>query len=130
MLSMMSRIVTFLTVRMWIYVHHSCTNCILLSSDALGKNCMCEDGLCRAAVILLKGAQKWCAEHSSKLPQNAKEKAAFKQMLKSWQRSAEGVPADVSMWSPEQLRDGENALFAHVHMSLRYGAMGLVSMGA
>jgi hypothetical protein len=49
-----------------------------------------------AAIILLKGAQKWCSEHSSKLPQNAKEKAAFRQMLKSWQRTAEGIPADVS----------------------------------
>lgn len=59
--------------------------------------------LCCAAVILLKGAQKWCSEHSSKLPQNAKEKAAFKQMLKSWQRSAEGIPADVSICSPDLL---------------------------
>jgi len=55
-----------------------------------------------AAIILLKGAQKWCSEHSSKLPQNAKEKAAFKHMLKSWQRSAEGIPADVSIHSPAQ----------------------------
>ena len=49
-----------------------------------------------AAILLLKGAQRLCAEHSMQLPQNAKEKAAFRQMLKSWQRAPDDMPADVS----------------------------------
>ncbi|CAK0763153.1 hypothetical protein CVIRNUC_003029 [Coccomyxa viridis] len=45
------------------------------------------------AILLLKGAQQWCAEHSKELPHNSKEKAAFRQMLKSWQRTIDGIPA-------------------------------------
>ena len=55
-----------------------------------------ERRVCCAAILLLKGAQQWCAEHSRQLPQGSKEKAAFKQMLKSWQRTIDGIPAGVS----------------------------------
>jgi hypothetical protein len=37
---------------------------------------------------------KWRAEHSN-LPSNARERASFRQLLKSWQRSIDGVPLEV-----------------------------------
>ena len=45
-------------------------------------------------VLLVKAALKWRAEHGG-LPSNSRERASFKQLLKSWQRSIEGVPLDV-----------------------------------
>lgn len=79
----------------------------------------CEKSSFCAAILLLKGAQRWCAEHSSELPQNYKEKAAFKQMLKSWQRSADGIPADVSLHRSlvTTQRLGEHTIFLPKEMS-------------
>ena len=48
-----------------------------------------------AGVLLIKAVQQWHEEHRSALPGSAKEKAAFRSMLKSWQRSIDGVPLEV-----------------------------------
>lgn len=46
-------------------------------------------------ILLIKAVQRWRKEHDSTLPANAKEKAAFRAMLKSWQRSVDGIPVEV-----------------------------------
>ena len=45
--------------------------------------------------LLIKAVQQWQREHSSNLPATAKEKAAFRAMLKTWQRSTDGIPVEV-----------------------------------
>ncbi len=50
---------------------------------------------CVAGILLLKAVQQWQKQHGSNLPASAKEKAAFRSMLKSWQRCIDGVPIEV-----------------------------------
>ena len=63
---------------------HPCTACYQLKSDSA----------C-AGVLLIKAVQQWHEEHKSALPGSAKEKAAFRSMLKSWQRHIDGIPLEV-----------------------------------
>ena len=51
---------------------------------------------CAAAVLLIKAIERWRAEHSGNLPATSKDKAAFRQLLQSWQRRIEDVPIEVS----------------------------------
>lgn len=48
-----------------------------------------------AGVLLLKAVQQWYTDHDGRLPANARDKADFRSMLKSWQRSTDGIPRDV-----------------------------------
>jgi len=45
-------------------------------------------------VLLVKAVIKWRAERGG-LPSSSRERASFKQLLKSWQRNIDGVPIDV-----------------------------------
>lgn len=49
-----------------------------------------------AAVLLIQAVKRWYQERGPRLPANSKEKQAFRDILKSWQRSIEGVPLEVS----------------------------------
>ena len=49
-----------------------------------------------AAALLIKAVSHWYQEHGPKMPANAKEKAAFRELLKSWQHSIDGIPVEVS----------------------------------
>lgn len=48
-----------------------------------------------AVAILLQAVAAWKGEHMGKLPSNSKEKAEFKELIKSWQRKVDGVPIPV-----------------------------------
>ncbi|CAL8467774.1 g7312 [Coccomyxa elongata] len=45
-------------------------------------------------ILLLKAVELWQNEHGSTLPATANDKAAFRAMLKSWQRLVDGVPVE------------------------------------
>ena len=48
------------------------------------------------AVLLIRAAQRWRAEHDS-LPKTVAQRNDFKGLLKAWQRHFDGVPLDVSV---------------------------------
>lgn len=53
-------------------------------------------GLSRAAaVLLIQALSAWNAERMGRLPSTADEKAQFRALLQSWQRSSGGVPLTV-----------------------------------
>ncbi len=53
-------------------------------------------GLSRsAAVLLIQALSVWNEEHMGRLPSTADEKAQFRALLQSWQRSSGGVPLTV-----------------------------------
>lgn len=45
-----------------------------------------------AGLLLIKAAQEWKAAHGGCLPRSAADRAAFKDLLRSWQRSVDGIP--------------------------------------
>jgi hypothetical protein len=45
-------------------------------------------------VILVKAAQQWQAQHDA-LPKTAADRAAFKDLIRSWQRPVNGMPVEV-----------------------------------
>lgn len=47
-------------------------------------------------MLLVKVAQQWQAEHDGMLPKSQAERTAFKNLVSSWQRAADGIPLDVS----------------------------------
>ena len=53
--------------------------------------------LCCAAVILLQAAKAWQVRNEGKMPRTSQEKAAFKDLIKSWQRQIDGVPVQVCL---------------------------------
>lgn len=53
-------------------------------------------GFGTAGLLLVKAALQWRSEHNGALPANSAERTAFKEFIKSWQRSIDGVPLDVS----------------------------------
>ena len=66
--------------------------------------------MCCAAVLLIQAVKHWYATHGPNLPANSKEKQAFRDILKSWQRSIEGVPLEVIYlcilgWEPAAVRE-------------------------
>lgn len=50
----------------------------------------------RAAVLLIQALSAWNKEHGGRLPATAAEKAEFRALLQSWQRSSGGVPMQVA----------------------------------
>lgn len=48
-----------------------------------------------AVAILLQAVAAWKGQHMGKLPSNSKEKAEFKELIRSWQRKVDGVPIPV-----------------------------------
>ena len=46
---------------------------------------------CGAAVLLIQALSAWNDAHGGRLPASAEEKAQFRALLVSWQRSADGV---------------------------------------
>ena len=46
------------------------------------------------AVILVKAALQWQAEHDA-LPKTAADRAAFKDLIRSWQRPVNDMPVEV-----------------------------------
>lgn len=48
-----------------------------------------------AAVLLAKAAKQWQEQHDGKLPGSYPERAAFKDMIRSWQRHIDGIPLEV-----------------------------------
>lgn len=74
------------------------------------------------AVILIKAAKEWKANHGGKPPSTAIERAGFKSLIKSWQKMVEGVPLDEEnfneavsnahrVWAPPVLPAEVQALF-------------------
>ena len=49
-----------------------------------------------AAVLLIKAIERWRGEQGGSLPSSSKDKAAFRQLLQSWQRTIDGFPVEVS----------------------------------
>lgn len=65
-------------------------------------------------LLLIKAAEHWRSTHDGKLPDTSKQKAAFKDLLRSWQHSIDGVPIEEEnfaeaisnahkMWSPPSI---------------------------
>mmetsp|Transcript_20485 Transcript_20485/g.61666 ORF Transcript_20485/g.61666 Transcript_20485/m.61666 type:complete len:555 (-) Transcript_20485:2962-4626(-) len=65
-------------------------------------------------LLLVKAALQWRSEHNGALPANSAERTAFKELIKSWQRSIDGVPLDEEnfleavsnahkMWAPPSI---------------------------
>ena len=52
-----------------------------------------------AAALLIQAVKAWQGEHG-KLPASSKEKAAFKDLLRSWQHKIDGVPIEVTLPRP------------------------------
>ncbi|EFN59362.1 hypothetical protein CHLNCDRAFT_137823 [Chlorella variabilis] len=46
------------------------------------------------AVLLAKAAKQWQEQHDGKLPGSYPERAAFKDMIRSWQRHIDGIPLE------------------------------------
>jgi amyloid beta precursor protein binding protein 1 len=74
------------------------------------------------AIILIKAAKEWKANHGGKLPSNAAERAGFKSLIISWQKRVDGVPLDEEnfneavsnahrVWAPPVLSAEVQALF-------------------
>jgi NEDD8-activating enzyme E1 regulatory subunit len=74
------------------------------------------------AIILIKAAKEWKANHGGKLPSTATERAEFKSLIKSWQKMVDGVPLDEEnfheavsnahrVWAPPVLSAEVQALF-------------------
>ena len=47
--------------------------------------------MCGAAVLLIQALSAWNDAHGGRLPASAEEKAQFRALLMSWQRSTDGV---------------------------------------
>lgn len=47
--------------------------------------------MCGAAVLLIQALSAWNDAHLGRLPASAEEKAQFRALLMSWQRSTDGV---------------------------------------
>lgn len=47
-------------------------------------------------MILLQAVKAWREQNGGKLPGSSKEKAAFKELIKAWQRKIDGVPVQVT----------------------------------
>ena len=47
-------------------------------------------------MLLIKAIERWRGEHGGSLPSSSKDKAAFRQLLQSWQRTIDGIPVEVS----------------------------------
>ncbi len=58
-------------------------------------------GVGRAGVVLVKAALQWRADHHGTLPATSSERTAFRDLLRSWQRSVDGVPLEVSLVVPQ-----------------------------
>lgn len=65
-------------------------------------------------LLLTKAALHWRETHDGQLPRSSKDKAAFKELLRSWQRTIDGVPVEEEnfseaisnahkMWSPPSI---------------------------
>ena len=52
------------------------------------------------AVLLIKAAKQWQAAHGGGLPSTAAERAAFKDLLRGWQRQVDGFPLEARRAGP------------------------------
>ena len=53
-----------------------------------------------AAVLLVQAAKQWQEAHGGQLPTTYPDRAAFKDILKSWQRHIDGIPLEVCAGGP------------------------------
>ena len=53
--------------------------------------------MCGAAVLLIQALSAWHDAHMGRLPSSAEEKVQFRALLRSWQRSTDGVPMQVGV---------------------------------
>ena len=50
-------------------------------------------------MLLIQAAKEWAAEHGGQMPASYPERSAFKDLLRSWQRSVNGIPLEVCVHS-------------------------------
>lgn len=82
-------------------------------------------------VLLVKAGQLWRAQHDNDLPRSAADRAAFKDLLRSWQRTIDGIPIPEEnfgeavanahrLWAPPSIRTSISLFFLFLFFKINY----------